>query len=101
MPRIPIVCTLTPETARTRRAALLPGLALRASQREETADGYRFVFPASTEMLRAITEVIDAERQCCRWLNIRLEVRPDLDGFVLDLSGPAGAREFLAALFGE
>ena len=99
MPQIPIVCTLAPETARTRRAALLPALVRRASQREETANGYRFVFSASTEILRAITDVIEAERQCCRWLKFRLEVRPDLEGFVLDLSGPSGAREFLAALF--
>ena len=101
MAQIPIVCTMTPETARTRRAALLPALVRRANQRHETADGYRFLFPASTETLRAITDTIEAERQCCRWLNFRLEVRPDLEGFVLDLSGPPGAREFLAAFFEE
>lgn len=101
MAELPIVCTLTPDTMRTRRAALLSGLVLRANQREDTAEGYRFVFPASTEMLRAITDMIDAERQCCRWLRFRLDVPPDSEGLVLDLSGPPGAREFLAALFEE
>jgi hypothetical protein len=96
---LPIVCELTPETARTRRAALLAALVSRAARREETEDGYRLTFGASSETLRAIADTVDAERQCCRWLNFQVTVTPDSGPIVLTLSGPEGAREFLAALF--
>ena len=93
-----MVCALTPQALKARRAGLLPGLAARADSREDTPDGYRLTFAASSEVLQAITSVIDAERQCCLWLRFDLTVEPDGGPVVLTLSGPAGAREFLAAL---
>jgi hypothetical protein len=84
---------------RAGRAGLLPGLLERADEREPTSDGYRLTFAASSETLQAITNVMDAERQCCRWLRFELTVTPDGGPMVLTLSGPAGAQEFLDALF--
>lgn len=96
---LPIVCDLTPEAVRARRAGLLPGLAARAHSRAEIPHGYRLTFVASSDTLRAIVAVLDAERQCCRWLQFQLTVEPDNGPMVLTLSGPEGARDFLAALF--
>jgi hypothetical protein len=70
----PIVCALTPEAIRAGRAGLLPGLAVLATSREPTVSGYRLVFQASEETLTAITQTINAERQCCRWLRFELVV---------------------------
>jgi hypothetical protein len=94
----PVMCTLTPDALAAGRADLLPGLAQRAATREQTAEGYRLTFQPSTEMLTAILRTIDAERQCCRWLQFDLAVSPDLGPFVLTLSGPPNGRELLAAL---
>jgi hypothetical protein len=94
----PIMCTLTPETMRARRDALLPGLVSRAERCEATENGLRLTFAASSDTLTAIAAVIDAERQCCRWLQFDLTVPPDGAPLVLTLSGPPGARDFLAAL---
>jgi hypothetical protein len=96
---LPIMCELTPETAKTRRAGLLPALVSRAERREDTEDGCRLTFCASSDTLRAIADVVDAERQCCRWLHFQVIVTPDSGPIVLTLSGPQGAREFLATLF--
>jgi hypothetical protein len=96
---VPVVCELTPEAVRARRAGLLPGLAARAERREDAPDGYRLMFTASNETLHAIADVVDGERRCCRWLRFQLTVEPDDGPVVLTLSGPEGAREFLAALF--
>jgi hypothetical protein len=98
MSNLPIVCTLTPETVATRKAELLPGLLRRAETTEPTADGYRLRFAPSGEMLQAIVAAIDAERHCCRFLRFELIVEPDAGPLVLTLSGPPGAREFVAAL---
>jgi hypothetical protein len=95
---LPITCELTPEAIRARREGLLPGLAARAIGREETDDGYRLSFSTDGEILQLIAKVIDAERQCCRWLSFSLTVAPENGPIALTLSGPEGAREFLAAL---
>lgn len=94
-----IVCSLTPEAIKAGRAGLLPGLAERAIAREVTPRGYRLTFTAASDTLLQIARVIDAERLCCRWLGFELHVPPAGAAIVLELSGPAGATEFLTALF--
>ena len=93
---LPIVCTLTPATIATRKAALLPGLVGRAESREETTAGMRLRLPSDT--LSAILETVDAERQCCRFLRFDITVEPDGGPIWLELAGPPGTREFLTAL---
>jgi hypothetical protein len=95
---LPIACTLTPEDLLGRRAGLLANLAQAADEAERTGTGYRFRFAASSATLAMITAVIDAERQCCRFLRFQLTVEPDLGAFSLDVSGPAGTAPFLADL---
>ena len=97
-PASPIVCTLTPDEILARKASLLPGLAARASHREPTADGYRLRFDAAPDILPAITDAVNAERQCCRFLRFELVVAPDAGAITLTMSGPDGSREFLMAL---
>ena len=63
------------------------------AQAGEGAMGIHMLNPA------LLDGTIDAERHCCRWLQFDLSVTPDGGPTVLTLSGPAGAREFLAALF--
>ena len=98
MKSLPIVCTLTPETMRTRTAQLLPGLFRRAATTEATSEGYRLRFDSSTETLHAVASVVEAERHCGRFLRFGLAVEPDEGPLVLTLSGPPGAREFLEAI---
>jgi len=98
MTHLPVVCTLTPQTMATRRAQLLPSLFRRAQAVEATADGYRLRFDASAETLGAVVAAIEAERHCCRFLRFELLVEPDEGPLELRLSGPSGAREFIAAL---
>jgi hypothetical protein len=42
--------------------------------------------------------MINAERQCCRFLRFQLTVEPDEGPLILDLTGPPGTRDFLAAM---
>ena len=93
---LPVVCTLTPATIATRKAALLPGLVGRADSREETATGVRLRLPADAPS--AVLQTVDAERQCCRFLRFNIAVEPDGGPIWLELTGPPGTREFLSAL---
>jgi hypothetical protein len=98
MPDLPIVCTLTPEAIQTRRAGLLAGLVGRAESFEALPDGYRVRFAATGNILTAIAETLDAERQCCRFLRFLVTVEPDAGPISVDITGPRGTREFLDAL---
>ena len=97
-PASAVVCTLAPGEIVARRATLLPGLAARAQTLTPTVDGYRLRFEPSDDLLKAIGEAIDAERQCCRFLRFDLVVTPDSGPVELTLSGPTGTRAYLAAI---
>jgi hypothetical protein len=101
MTNLPVACTLSPETLATRKAALLPGLVRRAETREATSNGLRLRFAAASELLQAIVTVIDAERQCCRFLQFELTLEPDGGPVWLSLTGPPGTPAFLAALIDD
>ena len=98
MSDLPVACTLTPGDLAARRSNLLPGLVAQAESREELADGWRYRFAATGDVLQRITAVIDSERQCCRFLRFQLTVEPDGGPLVLDVTGPSGTREFLSQI---
>jgi hypothetical protein len=98
MTDMPIVCRLSDADLARRGDALLPGLARRADKREETADGYRLRFAPDDGLLRIIADVVDAERQCCRFLRFALVVEPNLGPVWLTLSGPPGTVDMLMSL---
>jgi hypothetical protein len=98
VPDLPIVCTLLPGELNARAMQLLPGLAATATNRLTIDGGWRFEFPATSETLSAIVAMVDAERQCCRFLRFQLTLEPDEGPVRLDVTGPAGTQEFLRVL---
>lgn len=94
----PIVCTLSSAALQARREGLLSRLIQRTVDRQQLRNGYRFEFAATAEMVPMIARVIDAERQCCRFLQFQLTVQPDDGPIVLELTGPPGTQEFISAL---
>jgi hypothetical protein len=100
MADLPIVCTLSPEALQTRRLGLLSNLLRRAEGQEELPNGLRLRFAPSAETLAAVLSAVEAERHCCRFLRFGITVEPDGGPITLELSGPPGTREFVAALLG-
>ena len=98
MPELPIVCTLGPDALSARRRGLLSELLQHTVGKDQLPDGLRLRFAASGDTLALIAKAIEAERHCCRFLQFTLTVEPDEGQFTLDLTGPQGAREFVAAL---
>ena len=95
---LPIACTLDAATLKTRREGLLNRLVRRAEDRQEQADGFSLRFAPAGDVLALIAQVIEAERQCCRFLRFHVTVEPDGGPILVDLTGPPGTREFLSAL---
>jgi hypothetical protein len=98
MADLPIVCTLTPDALQARRRGLLSELLRQAEGQEELPEGLRLRFAPTGETLSPIARAVDAERHCCRFLRFGIVVEPDGGPIVLELTGPPGTREFLAAL---
>ncbi len=98
MAEIPIACTLSPDALQARRDGLLAELLQRAERHELTGEGLRVSFSADADMVAKLAQVVDAERRCCRFLRFVITVEPDGGTVSLELSGPAGTREFIAGL---
>ena len=74
----------------------MPGLLARTPAVTSLADGLRLQFDRGQDVLRDITDVIERERQCCRFLKFVLTVPPGDGQFQLDITGPEGTTDFLA-----
>src|SRR4029077_20495700 len=68
MTDLPIVCTLSADGVRARKQGLLAQVARRATCMTKIPDGYRLAFDGESDTLSLIVTMIDAERQCCRFL---------------------------------
>jgi len=99
MENLPVSCTLSPSALDARRRDLLAKLVRRASERRELPNGYQLRFAPEAGIVSAVAEMVDSERQCCRFLRFSLIVEPDDGPISVDLTGPTGTREFLAAMF--
>jgi hypothetical protein len=95
---LPVVCTMTPVARREQRDDLLPGLLGHAAERIELSTGYRFRFDTEPGILGRIAEVVERERQCCRFFRFQIALEPDLGAITLDVSGHADAKAFLTNL---
>src|SRR5437588_11948544 len=98
MAESPIVCTLGPAALKARKAGLLARVAGLSKQTVKIGAGYRFEFTSDRETLSLIAQMIEAERECCRFLRFDLTVEPDSGPISLELTGPPGTEEFLDAL---
>lgn len=95
---LPIACTLGPADLSARRDTLLPGVIARAEQAETVADGVRWRFSPSDTLMLALAIMIDAERRCCPFLRFQVVAEADNGPVWLEVTGPAGTREFLERL---
>lgn len=98
---LPIVCELTPGEIAARREGLLPGLLEQARELVFLPHGIRSAFAPSSDLLNNLVRMIDAERQCCKFLKFALTVEPDDGQILLEITGPAGTTEFLKTLLQE
>jgi hypothetical protein len=88
-----LTCQLTTPELQQRRATVIQDIKKLALQKEEIHEGLKFTFPGKDEVLDTLLAFIKTERLCCDFFDFRLSVQNELA--VLEISGPAGAGEFL------
>jgi hypothetical protein len=92
---LPIACTLSSGDLARRQAELRSGVLAAADAVEVLPSGLRWRFASSPEIVTQLARLIEAERQCCRFLRFRLDAEPGLAGVTLDVTGPEGTGDFL------
>jgi hypothetical protein len=97
---VPIACTLTEAELRQRRQVIIDAFRNTQVTVSELTDGYAFTFPASSEALQRIAELVDMERQCCAFLTFKVVVEAAQAAMRLEVSGPGEAKLVIADYFG-
>jgi hypothetical protein len=100
MPELPVACTLTEPELQVRRAGVLADVRRSQEEARWLPDGVALRFAAEPERLAMLGTFIELERRCCAFLRFRLTVEPGGGPVWLELTGPAGTRDFLAAELG-
>jgi hypothetical protein len=96
---LPIACTLTAPELQERRSAVLQKVRRAVLEVKELEDGYAYTFPSASEWLSEVAGLIDLERQCCPFLRFRLTVEENGGSLLLEMTGPAGTKDFLLNTF--
>ena len=100
MAELPVACTLTEAELAERRAGVLGQVRRAREEARWLPDGVALRFAADPERVALLATFIDLERRCCAFLRFRLTVEPGGGPVWLELTGPAGTREFLQAELG-
>jgi hypothetical protein len=96
----PVACSLTEPELQARRAGVLADVRRSHQEARWLPDGVALRFAADPERLATLATFIALERQCCAFLRFRLTVEAGGGPAWLELTGPPGTREFLAAELG-
>ena len=100
MTDLPVACSLTESELAERRAGVLGQVRRAREEARWLPDGVALRFAADPERVALLATFIDLERRCCAFLRFRLTVEPGGGPVWLELTGPAGTREFLQAELG-
>ena len=92
---LPIACSLDDRALAGRTSELRAGVLADAQSVERLPDGYRWRFISGGDLFTRLGTVIDAERQCCRFLRFVIDADPALGSVTIDVTGPAGTADFL------
>jgi hypothetical protein len=94
---LPIACTLTSAELQERRRTVLEKVRSAVIETVELKNGYAFSIPV--DWFAEVARLIELERQCCPFLNFNLNVAAGAGLIRLELTGPEGTKQFLAATF--
>lgn len=96
---LPVACSLTESELQERRSSVLQKLKRAVLEVKELSDGYAYRFPSDDALIVELAELVSLERRCCQFLRFGITVEPDGGPVWLEMSGPQGTKDFLAAVF--
>lgn len=95
-----LTCKLSSPEQEARKSTMLASLQKQVRGKKELKNGYAFRFENTDAVIDELTAFIKAERTCCDFFAFGLRVPGDGSDIWLDLTGPAGVKEFITAELG-
>lgn len=100
MSDLPIACSLSAPELQQRENELLQKVRSAAQEIEEREDGFAYRFPSNATLLADLFSLIQLEHLCCPFLKFTLTVTAGDGPIWLELTGPAGTKQFLTTILG-
>ncbi|MBV8830943.1 MAG: hypothetical protein JO108_17110 [Acidobacteriaceae bacterium] len=98
---LPIACTLSPAEQQERRRALLDSVRLATIEATELPLGYAYRFDRTSDVLFALSRLIDLESKCCPFSTFTLVVEAGQQSIRLEITGAPAAKSVIADFFGS
>ena len=95
---IPIACRLSDAGFREREVTLLAQFMHVVASVVELPHGYAFHINSDEKSLLLAARLMAAERLCCPFLAFELTAQPNQGPVVIQVTGPAGTKEFLRTI---
>lgn len=97
--KLTVVCNLTGPELHERRRQVLRKVSEAVLEVKDLVDGYAYRFPPEENWNIELANLITLERQCCPFLTFVVRIDPGAGPIWLELTGPAGTKDFLNSLF--
>src|SRR5262245_12309903 len=92
---LPVACSLMPAELHERRRTILADVRSAVLEERELDNGFSYRFPADPRWIAELAKLVEVEHQCCPFLRFRVTVEPSDGPIWLEMTGPAGTKEFL------
>jgi hypothetical protein len=99
MKELPIACSLDAEDLGHRRCEF-QRIADFTEDLQLSGSGMKATFEARPGIIAELAQLIEIERECCRFLRFRLTIEEGGGPIRLDVSGPPGTDTFLREVLG-
>jgi hypothetical protein len=91
-----LTCKLTSPEFRRRKETVIKSLRSQILQKKNLANGYSYKFVGTDKMVDELAEFIKTERACCDFFVFNLSISGDKTEAWLEITGPEGAKDFIA-----
>jgi hypothetical protein len=98
---LPIICTLTEDELKERRRVVLDAVRQSVLSVVELPLGYGYTFRPTPDALLQLSQLVDFERQCCKFLTFNIVVGPGDAPIRLEVTGPPNAKAVIEEFFGS
>jgi hypothetical protein len=96
---LPVACSLMPAELHERRRTILAKVRSAVLEERELENGFSYRFPSDPLWIPELANLVATEHQCCPFLRFGVTVEPSDGPIWLELTGPAGTKEFLTDIF--
>ncbi len=90
-----VACKLTSPEMQKRKEEVIKALKEKVIERQELANGYKYKFNGTDEVLDELLAFIKSERSCCDFFSFELSITDNKSHTWLSITGPDGSKEFI------